>query len=896
MRKSNSRVLSFLLSLAMMFSLAAPALAAESDDAFVRVRVDGEQVLYSGGESAGSVEVLDSDDYEIDSVTVNGEKMSANAFVASVSGSEWHLVDDSSVDMGRYKFYASGNTVRMDWSGLRTALVVDVITVAAEEPEAPSDENAEHTLRVTVDGYVSTNVDEIKVKDGVGAEVKFTPASGRSVGTITISDGAASGKIRFEDNNVRVNGKTYSVKRNLNGTVVLTVPAMTGDVDVSVVSEVERHYVNVAVKGNVRSDSTGLNFVTDGDPFAVTFVAKRELASMTLKVETDSGTYRADMYDNYIVVAGKYVPIYRNVRGDVTVSFHGVFSNMTITAESRDAVHEVKVKTDARVTADAASTVTLDDGDDFAITFTPDADREIRTLRVTYDGVVTTVDPKNASYIRVDGMRWDVKTQSDGAVVLYMEDVRYDCEVYATTARTTSSGSGSALYRVNKTLDAHSNLTYTGSSPFYAGEDTRLHIYSDNKYILKSIVISMNGRSATVEPFDTSFKLDGETYYVDWDSNANCYIDVDSIYATINVTVKSMLGTEKYYNGQGSGRYSVTKSAGANSTISYTGVAPFYANESVTVRAQANKNYVLSSVKFTMGNRSATIAPFDTSFTLDGVTYYVDWVSNRDVSVKFDGLTANLTVATKAVKGEEKVFVTTTQPSAPDNTWAPDNTYPNAGQVSGTPSGYHAAYMSGYGDGFFGPDDMMTRAQAITIMCRIYGGNNNFASFAGKANYSDVAADAWYAGYIGYAQTMGYLNGLYGTMTAIEPDRAITRAEFLVLLCTFTNQNLVGVSVSPLYVDTANHWASAYINYCTERNWVSGYGNGLFGPDEALTRAQICVMINRINNRMPGAAMAGYTNNFYDITPNHWAFGDVMEATNPHTVKTVDGGREIWVY
>lgn len=993
MRKTNSRALSFLLTLAMMFSLAVPALAADSDDAYVRVTLDGRETYTSSRVDAGSIEILASDVREAESATVNGETFTAEELARTVNDASWHLIDESKASMGRYKLYASGDTVRMDWLSLKTDLVVALSTrrhddytvtaravpasacdvsvdaetsvpagdsyVADFAPTSASQEirdftitvggvtetvsapvsgskvatvngvdveltarsggavrvlvesvtrdvalvaemynaTTRYSLGVIVDGYLTTSVEDEMVEEGGSRDVTLTPASGRSVGVIKISDGGKSGEIGVDGTSVKVNGKTYSVKRNLDGSVVLSVPAMTGDVLVSVSSTNEGHFIKVDVSGSVTCVKAGTNYVADGEPFAVTFKSRRDLAGMTIKVTTDRGTYKADMYDNYIVVGGNYYPIYRNVDGDVTINFTQVFGNMTVSAEGRDAEHEVRVKTDSRVTSDAASTVVLDDGEDFVITFTPDSDREIRSLRVTYDGVATTVDPKTATYIRVDGKRWDVtRDATTGVVKLYMEDVQRDCEVYATTVRTGSSGGSSSsdrTYRVNKTLDSHSNLSYTGSSPFYAGEDTTLHVYSDNKYIISSIRLSMNGKSVTVEPFDTSFKLDGETYEVEWDTNASCYIDIDGIYANWSVTVKSVSGTEKTYNGQGSGRYQITKSAGANSTISYSGKAPFYDNESVTIRAQANKNYVLSSVKFTMGNRSATIKPFDTSFTLNGRTYKVDWVSNRDVSVTFAGLTANVTVETRAERGTEKLYVTTTDPTNP---WTPDPNFPGSGQISGTPSGYHAAYMTGYGNGYFGPDDMMTRAQAITILCRVYAGNIDYSRYAALAGYSDVQEGQWFAGFVGYAKQMGYLSGLYGGMTALEPNRAITRAEFLVLLCTFTNQNLVGVSVAPKYSDTANHWASAYINYCTERNWVSGYGNGLFGPDEALTRAQICVMVNRINNRMPGAAMSGYAMNFYDVTPNHWAFGDIMEAANAHTVRSVEGGREVWVY
>jgi len=54
----------------------------------------------------------------------------------------------------------------------------------------------------------------------------------------------------------------------------------------------------------------------------------------------------------------------------------------------------------------------------------------------------------------------------------------------------------------------------------------------------------MGGDSATVEPFDTSFKLDGETYYVDWDTNADFEVYFDTLTDDLSINAKSERGTE----------------------------------------------------------------------------------------------------------------------------------------------------------------------------------------------------------------------------------------------------------------------------------------------------------------------------------------------------------------
>ena len=41
----------------------------------------------------------------------------------------------------------------------------------------------------------------------------------------------------------------------------------------------------------------------------------------------------------------------------------------------------------------------------------------------------------------------------------------------------------------------------------------------------------------------------------------------------------------------------------------------------------------------------------------------------------------------------------------------------------------------------------------------------------------------------------------------------------------------------------ANHWASGYIQYCVGEGILNGYGNGKFGPDDALTATQWALML-----------------------------------------------------
>ena len=78
--------------------------------------------------------------------------------------------------------------------------------------------------------------------------------------------------------------------------------------------------------------------------------------------------------------------------------------------------------------------------------------------------------------------------------------------------------------------------------------------------------------------------------------------------------------------------------------------------------------------------------------------------------------------------------------------------------------------INGMGDGTFAPDATMTRAQFAAITVRALG-------LEAKANgkFADVPASAWYAGWIGTANTYGIVNGR--SETSFDPNGTITRQE-----------------------------------------------------------------------------------------------------------------------
>jgi len=113
-------------------------------------------------------------------------------------------------------------------------------------------------------------------------------------------------------------------------------------------------------------------------------------------------------------------------------------------------------------------------------------------------------------------------------------------------------------------------------------------------------------------------------------------------------------------------------------------------------------------------------------------------------------------------------------------------------------------FMNGYPDGSFRPTGSLSRAEAATVLSRIYG-----LSGTGSATFSDVPANNWARNYVALAADRGifhgYPDGTFG------PRRELSRAEAVALLVRADGRNL-----NPLqhqrFADVPEwHWAFNYI-------------------------------------------------------------------------------------
>ena len=85
--------------------------------------------------------------------------------------------------------------------------------------------------------------------------------------------------------------------------------------------------------------------------------------------------------------------------------------------------------------------------------------------------------------------------------------------------------------------------------------------------------------------------------------------------------------------------------------------------------------------------------------------------------------------------------------------------------------------LTGFEDGTFKPEETVTRAQMAAIICRMLGYEDQAKSSMGSTVFNDVAADHWASGYINVAQAQqiinGYGDGNYGPEDLVTYEQAV---------------------------------------------------------------------------------------------------------------------------
>ncbi len=139
-------------------------------------------------------------------------------------------------------------------------------------------------------------------------------------------------------------------------------------------------------------------------------------------------------------------------------------------------------------------------------------------------------------------------------------------------------------------------------------------------------------------------------------------------------------------------------------------------------------------------------------------------------------------------------------------------------------------------------------ASAQSITAALDAGQTTLVVVDAGQMFDDVSPNAWYAqsGVIEFVTARGLISGVEAADGNYYfcGDDTLTRGMFVTILYRLEGSPVV--SASGTFDDVAaGQWYSAAVQWAAEQGIVGGYGNGSFGPNDAITREQMAVIMQR---------------------------------------------------
>jgi hypothetical protein len=182
------------------------------------------------------------------------------------------------------------------------------------------------------------------------------------------------------------------------------------------------------------------------------------------------------------------------------------------------------------------------------------------------------------------------------------------------------------------------------------------------------------------------------------------------------------------------------------------------------------------------------------------------------------------------------------------------------------------SYMNGSNSSYFYPNSNISRAEIVTLFCRITDLSYDTSAFL-KNKFTDIDYH-WAKDYIAMGNNKKYVSG-YKDKT-FRPDNNVTRAEFCQMLSnisTFKSKvSALPATSNYSYLDVNSHWAQSEIIKISSRDIVVG-NDTHFYPDKPITRAEVVHAINKLYNLNPTDSELAYINSIYK---KYYNFKDIL--------------------
>lgn len=141
--------------------------------------------------------------------------------------------------------------------------------------------------------------------------------------------------------------------------------------------------------------------------------------------------------------------------------------------------------------------------------------------------------------------------------------------------------------------------------------------------------------------------------------------------------------------------------------------------------------------------------------------------------------------------------------------------------------------ISGYDDGTFKPDELVTRAQITKMIVDARNERDMAEASMSQSKFADVSSDHWARGYINMGVADGFIAGY--DATSFGPDDNVTYVQAQkMLVCALGYDGLANPD--------GKGWPNGYKRYASQQGIITGISG--ISDDTQLTRAQVAQMVD----------------------------------------------------
>lgn len=144
--------------------------------------------------------------------------------------------------------------------------------------------------------------------------------------------------------------------------------------------------------------------------------------------------------------------------------------------------------------------------------------------------------------------------------------------------------------------------------------------------------------------------------------------------------------------------------------------------------------------------------------------------------------------------------------------------------------------LNGFEDNSYRPENPLTRAEAVTLLCRAF----NIEKAADENAFADVKTTDWFSPYVNAAYSAGFVNG---DGTHFNPDKNITRQDLCVMIYRFAQGNITNGNCDYTDISDVSDYAVNAVSALSTGKIINGFEDNTFRPQANATRAQMAQIL-----------------------------------------------------